>query len=202
MSMTVRLTLIVLLLGRAAHGVCPDAANLVPNCGFESNSTGWSLLLGDDLQRSTNDPLTGVGALALDADPSGTVLARSTCVAVAPSTSYALGAYFLHSFGTLPATCKVQIRQNSDGPATCAAFVSVTDTPLRAISAVDWTLVDRTLTTAANAGSAFLDLSCIGGADDTVIFVDDAFLGVGLVAPLFRDGFESQNFSKWSTAVG
>lgn len=154
------------------------------------------------MQRTIDDPLTGVGALELFADDSGTLLARSPCVAVLPSTSYALGAYFLHSFGTLPSTCKVQIRQNSDGPGSCASFVSVTDTPLRAIDTTDWTLVDRALTTAANAGSAFLDLSCIGGAGDTIVIVDDAFLGAGLVAPLFRDGFESQNFSSWSSATG
>lgn len=176
--------------------VCPDGANLVANCGFELDTSSWSPLGSSSLQRTTTAAHSGVASGEVLADGSGTLQIRSACVAIAPSTTYAFGAYFRHALGALPGTCKVQIRQDTDG--ACSVSPIFAETPHLTITSSYWSLVDSTITTAGTTHSAFLDVSCIGGDPTTKVDIDDVFLGVGLVAPLFADGLESGDTSKWT----
>lgn len=168
--------------------VCPTASNLIPNCGFETDTNSWTLNLGDTLVRTTAAARTGLASAEINAADAGFLLIRSGCMSLQPSTSYGYGAYIRHVSGAVPTTCKVQFRTNAD--AVCSASPSFQDTPLIAITNTDWSLAFRTVTSSATAQSGWLDVSCVGGDDATVVRIDDVFLGAGLEPAMFANGFE------------
>lgn len=171
-----------------AATVCPQASNAIGNCGFEVDTANWSVPIGDSITRTTAVSHSGVASAQVDASESGTLLIRSTCLSLTSSANYGFGAFVRHVSGTAPSSCKAQLRQNSD--VACSQSVSFMDTPLLPVNTTSWSGLFRSITSLGTTQSGWLDVSCIGGDDSTMVVIDDVFLGIGLEPPLFGNGFE------------
>ena len=92
---------VVALSAALALGVAPSAqaANIVPNPGFEVNCSGipcqWLLPTGATFTRDTSAAHTGQASLRLASDGTDTFQnVRSDCVAVTPGTTYNVGVWY------------------------------------------------------------------------------------------------------------
>ena len=83
---------------RYTVGAGPDRTNLIANPSFETNATGWSVLSGCTVARSTGQAYSGTASLALTATSTGTGTAISASgtsgIAVVAGETYAASAYF------------------------------------------------------------------------------------------------------------
>jgi hypothetical protein len=178
--------LVALALARAAGARdCSLSGNLVPNCGFEIDTGGWTPV-ADSFTRIASGCASGAGCAALDRlGPLGQ--AWSSCFPVTAGSYYAFGVSLRVASGAVPAGCYVELIEFSD--AVCGADIS--GPPFLRVPSAAWRewIAGRT----AAGQSAWIKLSC-SSPTDFVIDVDDFFV----VPAVFVDGFESNGMGKWA----
>lgn len=154
----------------------PDNADLVGNGGFETNTTGWTLMTGTTLTRVTTEHQTGVASMQMTRAASGTAGATTAITGLVKGGQYTVQAYFK---GTAGQTAQVTIQGNTGG-------VTLTG---------GWDLV--TLTFISNATTGTLGLQALA---TTSVYVDNIQLrGTGLNQvthnnlPILRDAIVHGN---------
>ena len=195
--------LLVVLVGGAfqAFGACgDDPANLMQfsNCGFDLNTSGWTLIDGDLFVQHPGEGYSELGAAYVDPKYYD-VLTRyefqldGPCVSVLKFTEYEIGGYG-KSFGNM--TCFVSLFEYSG--ASCTGWLAGCGGPGHT-SFGGWTLVENSCTTTATTQSARLHFYCQNSSLFQAL-LDDAFI-VKYVPPIFEDDFENGNTLAWTATV-
>lgn len=162
---------------------CNVAGNLVTNCGFDTNLTGWTSTVADPAcAHNAADGSSAVGnsecGAFLNAPNFQLQLSSTACLDVNPSTTYGLGADFrLVSGGTV--NCLVRAEAHNDNTCTSPNFSH--ETPV--ISPItSYTQASGFITTGMTHGSVLMRVLCDSPAaqGDFVVRIDDVFLSVGL----------------------
>lgn len=171
---------------------CDDPANLVPNCGFDTDLVGWSFT-ADSTDHIPGDGASAAGSAEIDRhDGVQTFEVFSACLDVDPSTTYKLAIAARVVSGPGPDGCVVSFVEHS--VTDCNSFVAEPFLPV--MFGTSWQRFLWSRTTAPTTQSAVLRLACNGAADFTVR-VDD-----GEVVPaVFADGFGAGNTAAWSVTV-
>lgn len=171
---------------------CDDPANLVPNCGFDTDLAGWTFS-ADSTAHVPGDGVSAPGSAEVDRhDGTQAFEVFSACLDVDPSTTYKLAIAARVVAGPGPDGCVVSFVEHSS--ADCNSFVAEPFIPV--LFGTSWQRFLWSRTTSATTQSARLRLACNGAADFTVR-VDD-----GEVVPaVFADGFEAGNTTAWSVTV-
>ena len=169
----------VILLTLASQPVsgasCQVAANLIPNCGFDSNVNSWT---GSQTPtHEPNDGRTELGSANVVSDAGPAVVLISDCVAVSPNTVYGFGGGHRLISGA-PNTCAFEARifnlAGCTGGIANSGGLAFTPTG-------SWGHANSTVNTLAGV-SARLIPQCFGdpGESFTLRF-DDTFFGLDLV---------------------
>jgi len=188
------LALAVVAVGAAAAPAlaCDDPANLVPNCGFDTDLAGWTFS-ADSADHFPGDGASAPGCVEVNRhDPSMTFEVYTACVEVEPSTTYKLAIAARVVSGPGPDGCVLALREYSS--TDCNGFLDEPFLPLLFGSV--WRPILWSRTTGATTQSAVLRLAC-NAATDFTVHVDD-----GEVVPaVFADGFEAGTTTAWSVTV-
>lgn len=171
---------------------CHDPANLVPNCGFDTDPAGW-MFSADSVLHVSDDGASAPGSVEVNRhDASQTFEVFSACLEVDPSTTYKLAIAARVVSGPGPGGCVVSLVESSG--TDCSGFVAEPFLPV--LFGASWQRFLWSRTTDAATHSAVLRLAC-NGATDFTVRVDD-----GEVVPaVFADGFEAGNTAAWSVTV-
>jgi len=170
---------------------CPNVGNLVGNCGFNQNVTGYSGQEPGDVV--AHEPVLGdtaagsmrVTDTAADGDD---VAEAETCVNLPAGRDYAIGA----SFRAVAANeCFVGFDEHV-GPNCGAPNGFFSASPTIAVSNGSFQRFSINKTVAAGVASIELVMLCTrSDAGSTVFLVDDVFVLAGLAnARIFGNGFE------------
>lgn len=186
--------LLLLFAAAAAEaGSCTQAGSVVPNCGFDTDDSWWSVS-ADLVTWVGSDCATGPGCLEIDRhDGLGVAEALSSCAPVDPGAEYAFGGSFRLESGAISQTCYANLWLHSD--ADCLTF-QTSQLVAFAISPV-WRAQVAGATMAGDTHSVMLRLVCYSETSEFVMRIDDALV----VAAVFVDGFESEDTQRWSAAV-
>ena len=170
---------------------CNYAGNLIPNCGFDNDQSGW-FITADTVTGETSDCTTGPRCVTADRfDLVNSFEAMSACVDVPPSTYFTFGGWLRRVSGTITQGCSLSLYEYTNkicGPGLFPAFFprtpSGTWAPLRAGHQVG-----------AGTLSVKLRLYCGDEGGDFVVRIDDFFLEEAI----FTDGFDEGNMNFWSS---
>lgn len=197
-------------LAEAAQGSpeCPNGGNLLSNCGFESDATGWEFSSGDTFTRSGLETHTGLFSLEVDAvsNKVGSFALIETCVQnVSPNTPYEYGAWVKVVANELTAVgCSISIlATGTSGTACGGSFQDETNLTFDPLDGTFQTLRQEFRTTASTEDiSVGFGCRTEDGAIDFVAYFDDLFLIFD--ATVFADGFELRtgDTCEWSFQSG
>lgn len=159
---------------------CQVAGNLVTNCGFNADITGWTSSIADPACIHNNaDGSSAVGNSQCGGQAVGVFVVQltSTCIDVAPNTTYGFGADFrlVSSGGTVNCFARAEAHTNN----TCETGVFPTDTPGINPTAASYTQASGSMTTGVAQESVVMRIQCSSDAD-FVVHLDDAFFGIDL----------------------
>lgn len=173
-----------------SHGaiaqVCPSAANLVSNCGFDLNINGYTPQLpGDVISHTTSVGASQLGAMRVrdtDAD-SGSDAEAQACVNLGANRSFTLTAQFR---AVSADACFVGFDEflGSNCSQPNGNFVSSTTV---AVNAGSFSVFSQEKVVSAQVQSIEVVLLCQSSAANAEFFVDD----VGVISAFrFANGFE------------
>lgn len=169
---------------------CPNAENLVSNCGFETNTDGWDVVMGDSLTQDA-DAHTGSFSGLLDAE-TGTFVAGvnvETCIEdVGADKPYEFGAWAKLDYEGFPSfNCGTYVIEYGTG-SLCAGTEGGETTTFSDLDTSTFTESRTELRTAATTEDVLLGVFC-NNADlvDFLFFLDDVFFAVDHT--VFADGF-------------
>lgn len=178
------------------------AGNLVPNCGFESGSTGWGsvergppvpldqlVYRGGAFSGSRNAALIGARSGSKEtsvAKQSGLLLLGSPCFPIAGGQRHEYGAYLRRNDN---ADVMCEFRFDASTATDCSAPSTASIIPVTFNGPDDWHLVRGvSFPSAPAAVAAHVSVNCISSGPLT-LHLDDAF-ALPLGDALFSDGFE------------
>ena len=176
---------------------CTQAGNLLTNCGFDVDLTGWDITAADASTHIPDDGAFALGSVELDRnDGVQAVEMFSGCVMVTPDTEYDLGLAHRLVMGPFAQRCFLDIWEYPT-PA-CGDFLGATAIPFTPVPS--WSEVfDRHLVGALTE-SVLVRLVCSYSKNDFVVRFDDFMFGENLFSPvIFNDGFESEFTDVWSS---
>jgi hypothetical protein len=153
--------------------------NLVTNCGFDTDITGWSTFAGSCVH-NTNDGSSAVGNIECDAESSGgffVVTEQCITSGVTGDTTYSFGADARLVSGS-NVNCQVATFAFSD--ATCTISGSSQVSPFFNPGAAYTQSVATSFLTPAGTQSVGIRVQCFS-SNDFVLRSDDVFFGVNLV---------------------
>lgn len=180
----------------------PTIANLEPNPGLETNTTGWQIVGSSTMARDSTYALTGGWAMkvtmpAASASTAGVSLFRISTLSVGtdldPNTTYTVSAYVYVPSATTPS---ITLATQSAGIATKANL------PTATTSVKDgWVRIVNAFTTGT---SGYVNLYILNSSATTagmVFWTDDAMLTSGSTAYTYADGSFASNGWSWTGAT-
>jgi hypothetical protein len=197
MSRVRRICTIALSISWVASGAqarpCDVAGSRVPNCGFDSELPPWFFL-------ATTAIWVGHGCATAPGcaqfSRSGAVLfaqALSACAPVDPLQEHLFGFSMRVVSGAPDGDCSYALHLYDDPACVIASGQVQGFFPPTA----EWSHVERYFTAPASTMGARLVVQCDDPDNGFLLALDDALL----VPVLFRDGFESGDFSAWTLSV-
>lgn len=174
--------LLTLTTGVSAQ-VCTDPANLTTNCGFATDSSGWTVSMPSGLAWDAAGNQGPGSALGLGGTGGmGYTFTMYQCIGpVTASTGYGFGAVVQEvTLGTIDG-CDVMVEEFSDG----ACATPIVGGGFGAVSSFNgWTdITNTTFTSTATTQSVRLSVHCSSMVDFDVL-VDDVYFGPGLLVPV------------------
>lgn len=184
---------------------CPNGGNLLPNCGFEVDDSGWDFSTGDTFIRSTLEAHTGLFSLEVDAEDFGVghgALIEKCLEGGSPNTPYEYGFWFKMVGNNLESSsCQMSLRVTTDHEFPCAgSYQGEVNETFEGI--VDGTFQTVRQEFLSNAGVDFeMGFNC-SHSEDFVVYFDDLF--VIFDDTVFADGFEDRDGDtcNWDDSVG
>jgi hypothetical protein len=192
----------------AASPECPNAENLIDNCGFETDDSGWDFTTGDTFTRSGLETHTGLFSLEIDAEvfKAGSGALIETCLeGLDPDTPYALGGWFkLDGLDLSGVSCLISIRVTAAGGFPCGgSYVGEVNSGSLDFSDGDWQ-EGRVEIYSGAAVDAEFGYFCgnESGPVDFLLYLDDLYLIFDTT--VFADGFEDRDGDtcNWDASVG
>ncbi len=181
---------------------CPDPNGYVPNCGFETDTSGWHQNSPPALSRTTSDAHSGSASGEVDnnGDYNATFKyffqSSSDCLAVNSGGPYTFDIWFKGGSGTPVTGCNMLVQYHS--AASCGGGVTAyVYTSSVTADTTGWTRSTATTQLPPGTKSILLWPECFYGDSSFTVLIDD----VNAVGPLFADGFETGDTSLWSSAV-
>ena len=167
--------------------VCLDGGNLTTNCGFVSDESGWTLVLGTSFSQvpiiGNQGPGSGEG-VAEDIGM-GFGFEFMQCVSgVAGDTGYGFGLAITATVGPI-STCSIQATEYDDG--ACGTSLASNSESINTFSS-GWNDLKGTFTSHTDTSSVLIQINCWNDSGFTV-GVDDIYLGPGLDLPVDLSGF-------------
>jgi hypothetical protein len=172
---------------------CPDGANNVPGCQFDSSADFDAFHLQDFSGLSSFDGTVGhagPGSLAMAETTGGFVANLGECFTLSYPTNYRFGAYLSPAPATITNNCQVCIYLYF-GPG-CGTVDLVQCAYQAAALAPGWTRFEASASTPGFV-SANLGVACALN-DGGIVHIDDAFAGT----LIFFDSFESGTPDIWT----
>ncbi len=181
-----------------AQGACSDPANRTLNCDFANDITGWVPEIGSSFSHSL-DGNAGPGSIEVQSQPVPDDLIKiNQCVGgLAGLPMIDVGASFLAVAGPHNG-CGVEATKYADD--NCTSFMGSRGT-YTAISSTSWTRIGLTLDLDPAIRGIRISPICFSFGGTVSVRIDDIYLGEGVGAIIFNDGFESGSTSVWSAAV-
>lgn len=168
----------------AAH--CPSPDNLVANCGFDIDTTGYDAQVGDLIAFEPDRGASAVGSMRVgdtEADANAEAEAE-TCVDVLPESQYRIGADFLAETAL---QCFVGWDEFAQPGCQQPNGVFQGATPVD-VNDATFTRFETVKTTSSGVASIELVIVCnADGTQPTQFLVDDVYV---LSEGMFSDGFE------------
>ena len=176
-----------------------DPTNLLrfSNCGFDVNTSGWTLVRGDLFVHHPSEGYWEPGAGYVEPTYYPPITRYEfeldgPCVPVINFTEYRIGAYVK---GLGPMSCAVSLFEYSD--TSCNNWLTGSGAPIFNSSG-DWVLVDNRNTTSPTTQGARLHFYC-QNPSSFLGLLDDAFMVPGDV--IFADSFDSGSTAAWDSTT-
>jgi len=181
-----------------AQGACSDPANRTLNCDFATDISGWVPEVGSKFTHSS-DGNVGPGSIEIESALVSDHLAKiNQCVGgLSGLTSVDFGASFRAVAGSIYG-CGVEATKYGDD--NCTTYMGLNGF-YGNVSASDWTWIGGTLNLDPSIRGIRISSVCESLAGGFSVQIDDIYLGEGVRAIIFNDGFESGSTSVWSAEV-
>lgn len=181
-----------------AQGVCSDPANRTLNCDFATDISGWVPEIGSSFTHSP-DGNVGPGSIEVQSEPVPDDLIKiNQCVGgLAGLSTIDFGASFLAVAGPHNG-CGVEAYRYADD--NCTSFMGGGGT-YTAISTSSWTRIGGTFDLDPAIRGIRISAICFSFGGMVTVRIDDIYLGVGVGAIIFNDGFESSDTSAWGSTT-
>jgi hypothetical protein len=182
-----------------AQGACSDPANRTLNCDFATDISGWVPEIWSNLSHSPEGNV-GPGSIEVQSAPNAPdELAKiNQCVGgLAGLSSVDVGAWFRIAVGT-PYGCGVEATKYSDD--NCTTYMGLSGY-YNAVSASSWSRIGGTLDLDPTIRGIRISPICYSSTGVFSVRIDDIYLGEGVGAIIFNDGFESGDPFIWSVSV-
>lgn len=182
-----------------AQWVCDDASNLTVNCGFDYSIGGWTLWAGDSFAYSA-DGHHASGSIEIGSQSTmGYAASIEQCVGGLGGLSAVDGGFWVRLVGGPLDSCSLNITQYT-GTGCSGGYLGYAYVGRYSFT-TEWEWVGATFPLDATAASLMIEASCYAFSADFTVRFDDIYLGKDLQPPLFADGFELGNMSRWSQSV-
>lgn len=181
-----------------AQGVCSDPANRTLNCDFATDISGWVPEIASNLSYSL-DGNVGPGSIEVQSqlDTTDEIAKINQCVGgLAGLSSIDVGASFRIAAGT-PYGCGIEATRYSDDNCTTYMGAGGTYTYVYA----HWSRIGTTINLDPAIRGIRISPICFSSTGVFSVRIDDIYLGEGVGAIIFNDGFESGSTSVWSAGV-
>ncbi len=181
-----------------AQGPCDDPANRTLNGDFPIDTYGWVLEIGSNSSHSL-DGNVGPGSIEVVSAPEAPdeLTKINQCVGgLAGLSSIDLGASFRIASGT-PYGCGIEARKYSDDNCTTPMDLMGFYTYVYTY----WSRIGSTIDLDPAVRGIRISPICFSSTGVFSVHIDDIYLGVGVGAIIFNDGFESGSTSVWSAEV-
>jgi len=182
-----------------AQGACSDPANRTLNCDFALDISGWVPEIGSNFSHSP-DGNVGLGSIEVQSAPDTTdeIAKINQCVGgLAGLSSIDFGASFRIAAGS-PYGCGIEAYRYSDD--NCTTFMGGGG-HYQAVFASRWTRIGGTVELDPSIRGIRISPICFSSLGTFSIHIDDIYLGEGVGAIIFNDGFESGDTTVWSAEV-
>lgn len=197
-SITVLVVCLFSVAGESARAQC-EPANLISNCGFEVDTSGWGETNVDSLVRTTADAHGGVACGEADAVAGGEYnMTIFSCVSVGieAGATYELSGHFKLASGADP-TCTITALF-VDAAGCSGFFVGSSGTTQGVVDALGWVRLEGEVVVPSGVESIAVLPSC-NASGDFVVRLDDIVLVRS--DRVFADGFETGDLSAWILIV-
>ena len=181
----------VLAIANTTASACVGGTNIVPNCGFASNITGWTIIAGTCVH-DPNSGATALGSIRCDSTGSGFPRAArfSRCLTgaqgVSGGSTYQFGAAAQLTAGA-NVQCNVQLADFTGSG--CTSNINAQTTPLTAAAPPNFgASVAAEYVLGASAQSVSVQVECTSGGAFQMR-VDDVFVSREVM--VFANGFEN-----------
>ena len=182
---------------RPAAADCPGAANILTNCGFAADLSGWSTsgsgtfgTFAHDATDGSTSPAGSLEGTMGDGGAGSGFLEFFQCVVSPAAATYNFGINMRVVSGSAP-TGGCNVVMNSYTNASCTAGQSFLSFVNLAPNG-SWQLALKTGVSISSVAAVDLNVTCFGtGGVGTVLRFDNAFLGVGLT-PVTLQRFETR----------
>jgi hypothetical protein len=181
-----------------AQGVCSDPANRTLNCDFATDIFGWVPEIASNLSHSP-DGNVGPGSIEVQSQQEVTdhIAKINQCVGgLAGLSTVDVGASFRIAAGT-PYGCGIETTEYSDDNCTTSLGSGGVYTYVYA----HWSRIGTTRNLDPTTRGIRISPICFSMTGTFSIRIDDIYLGEGVGAIIFNDGFESGSTSVWSAEV-
>jgi len=179
-----------------AQGACGDPANRTLNCDFATDISGWVQEIGSNFSHSP-DGNVGPGSIEVQSQPGAPddIAKINQCVGgLAGLSSVDVGASFRIAAGS-PYSCGVEATKYSDDNCTTNMGSSGY---YNEVFASRWARIGGTFDLDPTIRGIRISPICFSMTGVFSIRIDDIYLGKGVGAIIFNDGFESGSTSVWS----
>jgi hypothetical protein len=182
-----------------AQGVCSAPANRTLNCSFATDISGWVPEIGSTFLHSP-DGNVGPGSIEVESELVSDHLAKiNQCVGgLAGLSSVDVGASFRIAAGSVYG-CGVEATKYSDD--NCTTFMG-SKGYYNDVFASDWARIGGTFDLEPSIRGIRISPICYSLVGAFSIRIDDVYLGEGVGAIIFNEGFECGDTSIWSATVG
>ncbi len=178
-----------------AQWVCDTPGNLTYNCGFYFGLSAWTLGSGDVFTYSLDGHQAQGSIEIASSGGMGFGTSISQCIDGFAGGGNLDGGFWVQAVSGPVGSCSFSL--NWYGTAGCTNYLTYTSVSRDSFTPV-WDWVGGTFTVAPTAVSVAVSARCYSVVDDFVVRFDDIYLGPGMDPPIFADGFESSDTSKWS----
>lgn len=182
-----------------AQGPCSDPANRTLNCDFTTDISGWVQEIGSNFSHSP-DGNVGPGSIEIQSEPGAPddIAKINQCVGgLTGLSSVDVGASFRIAAGS-PYGCGIEATKYSDD--NCTTYMGLQGR-YNAVFAWRWARIGATIELDPSIRGIRISPICFSSVGTFSIRIDDIYLGEGVGAIIFNDGFESGDTSVWSAEV-